>query len=247
MTSDNQELRQFLPKKAFEINYAVFRIAAVMKNENFSRLLENQALKLLEAALAEDKTMLCQAVSALDYFIRLGGEVGAINQNHVEIIINEAKNLNSAIAGLFEAKILSDADIKSLFSEFPDANKKQDTVDKEIKMDKWIKGIKVDEDSKGMVFVKKADIGVEGAHLAADAAKDPANDNPAIMRQTAIMERIRQTSICRLKDLQEALSGTSERTIRYDIQELIEAGLVERIGSGGPATFYRAKSEVVEV
>jgi DeoR/GlpR family transcriptional regulator of sugar metabolism len=47
---------------------------------------------------------------------------------------------------------------------------------------------------------------------------------------------------CRLKELQNALPDVSERTLRYDLQRLIESGKIERLGSGGPATFYRARS-----
>jgi DeoR/GlpR family transcriptional regulator of sugar metabolism len=62
------------------------------------------------------------------------------------------------------------------------------------------------------------------------------------MRQSAILERIRQNNNCRLKDVQEWLSDVSERTIRYDLQNLIGQGLVERLGNGGPATFYRIRA-----
>jgi repressor of nif and glnA expression len=36
------------------------------------------------------------------------------------------------------------------------------------------------------------------------------------------------------------LPDTSERTIRYDLQTLVEQSLVERIGNAGPLVFYRA-------
>lgn len=60
-------------------------------------------------------------------------------------------------------------------------------------------------------------------------------------RKSAILERIRQSGNCRIKDIQELLPDCSERTIRYDLQTLIEQNLVERVGSGGPAVFYRVK------
>jgi len=47
-----------------------------------------------------------------------------------------------------------------------------------------------------------------------------------------------------MKDIQEYLPESSERTIRYDLQDLVEQGVIERIGNGGPATFYRAKAQV---
>ena len=60
-------------------------------------------------------------------------------------------------------------------------------------------------------------------------------------RQIAILDRIRQSGNCKLKEIQEILPDCSERTIRYDLEELIERNLVERIGSGGPSVSYRIR------
>jgi len=38
------------------------------------------------------------------------------------------------------------------------------------------------------------------------------------------------------------LPNISERTIRYDLQTLLEQGLVERVGNAGPSVFYRANA-----
>lgn len=61
------------------------------------------------------------------------------------------------------------------------------------------------------------------------------------IRQSAILDKIRQSGNCRLKDIQEMLLDCSERTIRYDLQTLAERGLIERIGVGGPSVFYRIR------
>jgi predicted MarR family transcription regulator len=74
------------------------------------------------------------------------------------------------------------------------------------------------------------------------AIRQSANDSA--IRQKTILERIRQSGNCRLKDIQEVLPDTSERTIRYDIQALLEQGVVERIGNAGPSVFYRATPTV---
>lgn len=63
-------------------------------------------------------------------------------------------------------------------------------------------------------------------------------------RQIAILDRIRQSGNCKLKELQEVLPDCSERTIRYDLEDLIERNLVERIGAGGPAVSYRIRQIV---
>ncbi|HUC31564.1 MAG TPA: DeoR family transcriptional regulator [Candidatus Paceibacterota bacterium] len=72
------------------------------------------------------------------------------------------------------------------------------------------------------------------------AIRQPANDSA--IRQNIMLERIRQSGNCRLKDIQEILPDCSERTIRYDLQTLLEKNLIERIGNAGPSVFYRASA-----
>lgn len=60
------------------------------------------------------------------------------------------------------------------------------------------------------------------------------------IRQTAIIDKIRQSGNCRIKDIQDILPDCSERTIRYDLQSLVEQNLIERVGSG-PSVSYRIR------
>jgi hypothetical protein len=58
------------------------------------------------------------------------------------------------------------------------------------------------------------------------------------IRQSAILNRIRQSGNCRIRDLQDLFPNWSERTLRYDIESLTARKLVERVG-GGSATYYQ--------
>jgi len=62
----------------------------------------------------------------------------------------------------------------------------------------------------------------------------------ATIRQSAIMEKIRQLPNCQLKDLMRSFADVSERTLRYDLQKLFNQGLIERVGAG-PSTYYVIK------
>ncbi|MBI4093292.1 MAG: DeoR family transcriptional regulator [Candidatus Kerfeldbacteria bacterium] len=44
-----------------------------------------------------------------------------------------------------------------------------------------------------------------------------------------------------MKDLIAEFPDVSERTIRYDLQRLLQHGSVERVGNGGPASYYVIK------
>lgn len=58
------------------------------------------------------------------------------------------------------------------------------------------------------------------------------------IRQSAILEKIRQSGKVSIKDLIAEFPEVSERTLRYDLQKLCNQAMIERIGSGGPATYY---------
>ncbi len=60
-------------------------------------------------------------------------------------------------------------------------------------------------------------------------------------RQVVILDKIRQSGNCRFREIQDILPDCSERTIRYDLEELLERNLVERVGTGGPAISYRVR------
>jgi len=72
----------------------------------------------------------------------------------------------------------------------------------------------------------------------------PASSSSVILlkdRQSVILDKIRQSGNCRTRDLQAVFPGLSERTLRYDLQRLVEEGKIERGGGGGPASWYRLK------
>ena len=65
----------------------------------------------------------------------------------------------------------------------------------------------------------------------------------AANRQSAIVDKIRQwdDKQVQLKDLLSEFDGTSERTMRYDLQKLCSQGILERIGAGGPSSYYKVR------
>lgn len=63
-------------------------------------------------------------------------------------------------------------------------------------------------------------------------------------RQKLILEKITAIGNCRLRDIQEILPNTSERTIRYDLRTLVEQGHIDKVGQSGPATYYQIRQSV---
>jgi hypothetical protein len=63
----------------------------------------------------------------------------------------------------------------------------------------------------------------------------------AVYRQSVIIEQLSRKTYSTLRDIAEILPGVSERTLRYDIQRMVDKKIVERVGGGGPHSFLRLK------
>ncbi len=82
----------------------------------------------------------------------------------------------------------------------------------------------------------------------ADEEKDDKLSPHIVNRQSAIIEFIRQLPDgCRMRDLAARFPDVSERTLRNDLQNLTAEGLIERAGSQGPFSSFRAvtKKEII--
>ena len=66
------------------------------------------------------------------------------------------------------------------------------------------------------------------------------NSTPLTDRQTAILFKVREIPLCRLRNLMEAFPDISERTIRNEIAVLIQNGLIKRVGLGGPNSYFES-------
>ena len=237
----NKNIEQFFIKKAYEICYAIMRIASSVKREGFARRLEENGLLLLEAAASGEFGKISRVSTVVEYLLRLGSDVGFVHPANAETISRELQHLNSAIAesasgGLVESGNAAKTEEISLEGIFSDQS------------------IIPNPSVIPSVAKESRDCHASLAMTSGDAINSLENGNgqrsvaKAAIRQSAILERIRQNvnppdgnTGCRLKDIQEVLPSVSERTLRYDLQRLLEQGLVERLGNGGPATSYRIK------
>ncbi len=215
---------KFLSKKAYEVSYALWRVASRVKSENFKDAIEDAALGLLESSAVENFSKMQSSSSGIEYLLRFGADVGVIHPENSEVIIAELQNnINPAIAELYNSAKKEAVSLDGIFSEnyLPD---NENLVDDEIVINE-----SDPEEGRGEFFERTTDNG-NGNGVAKSA-----------IRQSAILERIRQNGNCRIKEIQEILPDASERTLRYDLQNLLSQGLIERVGSGGPATHYKAK------
>ena len=201
---------RFILTKAYEVAYALFRLAAQMPEKDFAEPLRASGTAMLAAAAAEDYAAAGRSLRVTECLVKFGGDVGLIGTQNVEVMAREIYALDAAIA---ERKTVARTDEVNVAEIF----------------------------SKPEVVERTAEV-AHSAEPAIEPASMPMHQssNDSAIRQSAILARIRQSGNCRMKDIQEMLPDTSERTIRYDLQTLVEQNLIKRIGNAGPLVFYRA-------
>ena len=214
--------RKLVLRKAYEIGYAVFRIASRMGSIALREHLERQALSLLDAAAVENYGWVDTVSRAIEYLMRFGGDVGLIHEENKETILQQLEELEAYVAGPEKEAAAEPVSLGDIFSSQEPLFKKNKKSNPEP--------LEVEQAVVGPVTVQ--DQGIKPANVN--------SANPEI-RQTAILDKIRQSGNCRLRDLLEVLPDYSERTLRYDLQALAEQNAIERIGNGGPAVFYRIR------
>jgi len=263
-----EELNKFCSKKAFEIAYAIFRVSKNINHDDLSGYLESQALGLLNGAVTQDFDEVLGSIQAIEYFLRLGSEISLVSQGNAQIIINEAGGLSAAItAGSSDGESEEDGtekgdlDLESIFS-----NLKRTPITSSPKralprintasLSDDLSPFSKDEGQESGDFESYEELSEkegdteddkeEEGDMNENSGSDAFNSaNTAVysakIRQSTILDKIQEGGHFRLKDIHKLMPDLSERTLRYDLQRLVEDGFVERVGSGGPGSYYRAK------
>jgi DNA-binding transcriptional ArsR family regulator len=259
-------------KKAYEIAYALFRIAEIVKNRNIAEYLEGGAMRHLKSVILMDFNSAVESSRELEFYLRIGQDLNFIHPENAQAVIAELRGLNEHLAELQGRTKLPNV-LRLGFSgkePVPPVKGRETLQDIKLSLDSINKQIEIlsendqlAEDDEVMVETaqkpaseaevpeKKFGLKIERQSSVVGAEEIPAEDYKLNIfngetRQMAIYEAIRQFGKesgngCRMRDLQESFSGVSERTIRYDLEKLMEMGLIERAGQSGPGTYYRVK------
>lgn len=63
----------------------------------------------------------------------------------------------------------------------------------------------------------------------------------AAERREFIISFLRNKTFCHVNEIKDQFPEVSDRTIRYDIKALVDSKIVERVGNGGPNSYFRLK------
>ncbi|MEY4731854.1 MAG: hypothetical protein RL681_800 [Candidatus Parcubacteria bacterium] len=243
MLSGNMTFDAAILKKSFEISYALVRTADTISPDPFAAHFKRLGLEVLsETALGNGKQALA-ALSAVEYLVRLAGSTGVISSRNGEVIAEETTMLIAHINAALGVPSVSDFDVSTVFSS-------HDAVFQEGRR-------VVSQNDEIVLGGEEAPVPVE--HFEESPSIETIIEKPrnelhsdisirAKIRQSAILDKIRQSGNlpdgqtgCRMADIRHVFPDVSERTLRYDIEQLISDGYVERMGNSGPATTYRVR------
>jgi len=217
---------RFIFTKSYEIAYALFRIAGTMQGD-FSERFRKVGAGLLEAAALQDYGEARNALRAIECFVKFAGDVALLTPANTDALLREVYVLDAAVIERMNTAKYNGLDVAEIFSEAAAHSEHYPTMENAAMHNPAIQK----EEHAGH-FPGNEEVVESGGNMGLMKAE---------MRQSAIMEKIRQSGNCRIKEIQEILPDCSERTIRYDLQSLLEKNLIERIGTGGPSVAYRIR------
>ena len=213
-------------KKAYEIAYALFRVSAKIEEASIKGRLESEAVNLLISANAGSYGNAANAVAAIEALVKFAIDLNLMSIANGDVLLREIAGMQEILIECLDKS--DEVDVSKFFSP---------RIDTETDDAPAVRRRETEDRGPIMIPVKEAIVEKE-------KSANPAGSLKSGNRQIVILDRIRQNGNCKLKELQEILPDCSERTIRYDLEDLIERNLVERIGSGGPAVSYRIRQTV---
>ena len=202
-------------QKVNEISFALIRVAIQIRRLDFRSRIEGLALDLLETAAAKDWEAVLTTVHVLTSLVSFGKTIYQIEPVNARILDQELNGLANSLKKNFGLN--GSSDISEIF------------------------------DKSAVITATNGSNGYSQENPANNSAIVSGNGNgngngiAATIRQSAIIDKIKQSGKVSLKDLLVELPDVSERTIRYDLQRLCGQGVLERIGNGGPSTYYIAR------
>lgn len=229
--------QSFIVAKSQEISLAVIKLAIRSHRKEFRQRLERLAFDLIEIVGGNDYAAIIEVLNSLSNMVAMGGSIYEIETINAKIVSGEISNLISLIrqsSGIYEDELnLSHLFSKPSLSESGSGN------------------------DSGNDFVEKNNVHIEdqeadkegnlGSDIESNSGKEDNNGNGfnTTMRQSAIIEKIRQSGNAAMRDLIAEFPDVSERTLRYDLQKLCDQEVITRVGNSGPASYYTIRNKVV--
>jgi hypothetical protein len=206
--------------KAQELSFALIKVSGYIRRVGLRQSIENLTYRMLEGVSFGIPEDAYPVLSAIRQFVELGRNLYEIETNNARILTREIDNL------IFE--------VKKAGSTFAELN--LDSVfTKKIQINSAIKNKERDMPSE--VVIEESEIGNEPLELDKVASTPVYTANERQEKMLSMIKAVENGRL-QLKDFIAGFPEVSERTLRYDLKNLCDAGKLVRGGEGGPGSFY---------
>ena len=228
---------EFIKNRSFEIAWAVFRCANIIKQPKLKIELENASVDIITNLGVVDN------LEKLEQLIRLAEVVEEIGKINAFILFREIDNLKEAVrqwnSAIRQEKEKSSA-IDRIFAKVPaplfDINNPSINSGQvsSAKLTTSSSAI-VRQDERSSAIVRQAQ---DKSEKSSAILRQPQDDED---RQNRLFKKVQELGKTTTKELLASFPDISERTVRFYLLRLCDQGLVSRIGSTGPGSYYVAK------
>ena len=207
------DIKKRIETLSLEFSFSVFRISGLIRNSDIKSRIEHYAVKLVEESTLFEISDTVKYLTVLERLVVFAEQVGEVQYIHSQALYKQISGIKSSAEEYNKLRI---ADFNFTLPELAPIHK--------------------------LASLAKADLSRQnGAKAEPRWANKPAKEKEG-SRIELISDLIRQSGNTAMKSIVAAFPDVSERTLRYDLQRLCEEGQIERVGAGGPSTFYRARS-----
>jgi predicted transcriptional regulator/predicted hydrocarbon binding protein len=246
-------------QKAYELCYAIFRVAALVERSDLKERLERLAASLLER-VSSGELEVRKNTESLRAIIMIADGIGEIRHINSKVLLREIGRLEQMLEEIKASRTNAcEFDIEKMFSEASSFVKEEikntiRSVQERKKADLQNEsGRRIPNNSEIDRGVAKENrqnmtMHLDSATRQTNSATPQEKNSQGVINNLSSEERLMaiyrriQRGNASLKDLfaEFGSSGSqpSERTLRYDLQRLVEEGKIVRIGNGGPGTYY---------
>lgn len=224
-------------KEAYRVSYAVFMIAEQIKKGPISEKIGKYAVLLLEDVFQTKRGEVLEDLGILKELIYFSSDTGFLSYEEREVLIGALDGLKDN----FEKGFYERDKVEEFLNK--DFDRPFILKEREEKRDNF----QLESILEGKGEFKNEVIGSEfgNSEIRQDGSAIRNSESVILQgtskRREEVLNKIKQSGICFLKDISSFFPNYSERTLRYDLEWLSKQGVVEKIGSSGPGTFYRAK------
>jgi len=232
---------EFIKNRSFEIAWAVFRCANLIKQPALKTELENASVGLVSGFGDVDN------LEKLEQLIRLAEAVGQISKINALVLFREIDNLKEIIrqrnSAIRQEKEESSA-IDRIFAKVPMPlfninnssaiiRQSEKSSAKEVRQENNLTIIRQNNSAKNN---NSAIIRQDQPQVVRQAPVEKTQDKQG--GQDLVLKKVKELGKTTTKEILGFFPEISERTIRFYLQGLCEQGLVSRVGTTGPGSYY---------